>query len=335
MNEGPQRHHHRRRVLLSAAISVVLLLGVIAFTWFHFADARRLADLARRANPAWMVLALGLQLASYICAGAIWQRVVSAAGFRLRVLQLARLAVEKLSVDQLMPSGGFAGNVVVVRALQRLGIPPSVATEALLIDILSYYAAYSLVVLSAFGVLKLHHGVTHWLVMLLIVFGLLLAGIPLGIIWLLNHRDWRPGPRLSRIRSVHRLQETLAGVSPTRVRDPRLLSVATSLNLAVFLLDAATLWAVLMAVGARPGIFTAFAGLAIGSLSGTLSLLPGGIGGFEAGCTATLALLGVPVEAALTGTLLLRGLTLWIPLIPGVLLARRDLSAQSSKPAPT
>jgi uncharacterized membrane protein YbhN (UPF0104 family) len=72
---------------------------------------------------------------------------------------------------------------------------------------------------------------------------------------------------------------------------------------------------------------TAFVALAIATIAGVFSFLPGGVGSFEAGSTATLALLGVPVEAALTGTLLLRGLTLWLPLVPGLVLARGDLSA--------
>ncbi|MCE8002886.1 hypothetical protein [Billgrantia ethanolica] len=38
-----------------------------------------------------------------------------------------------------------------------------------------------------------------------------------------------------------------------------------------------------------------------------------------------LTLLGVPLEAALTATLLLRGMTLWLPMLPGLWFARRAL----------
>jgi magnesium-transporting ATPase (P-type) len=51
-----------------------------------------------------------------------------------------------------------------------------------------------------------------------------------------------------------------------------------------------------------------------------------GLGTFEAACVAMLRTLGVPLEAALTATLLLRGFTLWLPVLPGLLLARRELS---------
>jgi glycosyltransferase 2 family protein len=42
--------------------------------------------------------------------------------------------------------------------------------------------------------------------------------------------------------------------------------------------------------------------------------------------TLMLALLGMPLEAALSATILLRGVTFWLPMVPGVLIARRELS---------
>jgi len=38
-----------------------------------------------------------------------------------------------------------------------------------------------------------------------------------------------------------------------------------------------------------------------------------------------LATLGVPLEAALTATLILRGFTFWLPMLPGLWLARREI----------
>jgi uncharacterized membrane protein YbhN (UPF0104 family) len=53
--------------------------------------------------------------------------------------------------------------------------------------------------------------------------------------------------------------------------------------------------------------------------------MPIGLGTFEAGAVGTLHFLGVSIEAALAGTLLLRGLTFWVPMLPGVWLARREI----------
>ena len=40
-----------------------------------------------------------------------------------------------------------------------------------------------------------------------------------------------------------------------------------------------------------------------------------------------LRLFGVPFEAAVSATLLFRGFTLWLPLLPGGILLRRELKA--------
>jgi uncharacterized membrane protein YbhN (UPF0104 family) len=53
--------------------------------------------------------------------------------------------------------------------------------------------------------------------------------------------------------------------------------------------------------------------------------IPLGLGSFEAVCVSVLGLAGVPVAAGLPATLLLRGFTLWLPMLPGLWLTRREL----------
>jgi hypothetical protein len=56
-----------------------------------------------------------------------------------------------------------------------------------------------------------------------------------------------------------------------------------------------------------------------------LGAVPLGLGSFEATCIATLRLMGVPFEAALSATMLYRGFALWLPLGLGAVLTRRAL----------
>jgi uncharacterized membrane protein YbhN (UPF0104 family) len=93
----------------------------------------------------------------------------------------------------------------------------------------------------------------------------------------------------------------------------------------IFLLDGATLWAALQAIGQSPPLMVAIAAFMVGSITASLGPFPLGLGGFEAACTSMLTLLGVPLEAAFTATFLLRGCTLWLPMLPELWLARREL----------
>lgn len=50
--------------------------------------------------------------------------------------------------------------------------------------------------------------------------------------------------------------------------------------------------------------------------------LPGGMGIFEAASVVTLKLVGVSVPVALVATLFFRGLSFWLPMVPGLIFSR-------------
>jgi uncharacterized protein (TIRG00374 family) len=309
---------------------LLVLIIFIAYVVIHLGDLNRFVKLARQAQPGWLLLALLFQGVTYWCAGMVWNQVVQTKkGHQLPVVALARLAIEKLSIDQLFPTAGLSGSMIVVRAMRRQGLPAAAAMEAIVLDGFTYYISFALTAVLSLFILAFYHHITPVVVQLFGFFTLIISGIPAIIWWAIRHRNWRPPAWLSRFRVVTRGMEDLRHVSPKRVGNPRLLAIATLFHLAIFMLDSATLWTMLQVTGTPASPYTAFAALVIGSMAAAVSFMPGGLGGFEVGCTTTLTLLNIPLEAALTATLLLRGLTLWLPLIPGMILARRELLNKS------
>ena len=100
----------------------------------------------------------------------------------------------------------------------------------------------------------------------------------------------------------------------------------------MFLLDAATLWLVLLAGSSPVEPWAAFVSFITASMIATVGPMPLGLGTFEGGAIAMLHLLGMPVEAALAGTLLLRGLTFWLPMLPGLWLAHNEIRQTARLP---
>src|SRR5581483_8361181 len=154
--------------IIGAALVSLLLFLLVR----HFNEAKQFARVLERAQPEWVAVAVALQIGTYISAGAIWQLVAHAASYRLRVRSLARLAIVKLTVDHLVPTGGMSGNLVVVRAIKRLGLPAWVGMEALLVDIFAHYAAFAVVALATLGILQLYKQVTPVILSLLGLFSL-------------------------------------------------------------------------------------------------------------------------------------------------------------------
>jgi glycosyltransferase 2 family protein len=69
----------------------------------------------------------------------------------------------------------------------------------------------------------------------------------------------------------------------------------------------------------------------LASVVATLSPIPLGLGSFEGTCTGLLHLTGGRLEASLAATLILRGLTLWLPMLPGLWLIRREGTMLAAK----
>ncbi len=310
---------------MTLVLSVIVLISLIVFVYLHVGDARRFIDVLERTEPQWLILVVVLQVNTYVCIGLIWNRILRSAGHRIHLRELTRLSVEKLSIDQLIPAVGISGNIAVYQAMKRLGVPQVLAMEAILINLLGRYIAFAIAAIVAVGLLWAWHDITPVLMGLVVLFAVVLIIVPMVILWMLAHQS-RPLPRwMKKLKPLVATKELVDAVSPQRVYSWPLLSFATVFNLIVFLLDSGTLWAVLHSVGLQSGYLLAYVALVMASVAATLSLLPGGIGGFEAGCVAMLTMMGVPVETALTGTILLRGITLWLPLIPGLLFARKDV----------
>ena len=91
----------------------------------------------------------------------------------------------------------------------------------------------------------------------------------------------------------------------------------------IFLLDAATMWVLIQSLGTTASPGAVFASFMIASVFRTVGIVPGGLGTFEATSVWTLNMLGVSVPVGLAATLLFRGLSFWLPMLPGWWVSRR------------
>jgi uncharacterized membrane protein YbhN (UPF0104 family) len=179
--------------------------------------------------------------------------------------------------------------------------------------------------------LWVHDKATPLMAGLVTIFLLVALAIPCFALWL-RHRGRKPLPAwLEHIHVVRSLLDTVGQAPHDLISDCRLLLQVAGCNGLIFLADGATLWASFHALGLPVAYGTAFIALVMASIVVTLGPVPLGLGTFEATSTATLRLLGVPVEAAFAATMLLRILTLWLPLLPGLILMRSVLKRRPRK----
>jgi uncharacterized membrane protein YbhN (UPF0104 family) len=304
-------------MLLSVVVIVVLRLGEIE----HF------AEIARRAQPLWLAAGAALQALTYVCAAAVWYLVLARAGAPRPLGSLIPLGLAKLFTDQAIPSSGVSGSILVVQSLVHRGVPSSICAAVLLIGLISFYTAYLLAAVASLIILGVHHAIGPAVVAVVAVFSIIAVGVPGGALWL---RPWMTG-RVRRgvehFPGFAALMHAVADAPTSLLRRPRLVAETTILQFAIFALDAATLYVMLLAIGDAAAPTAVFASFVIADVAATIAPIPLGLGAFEAVSLAMLHLLGVGLEAALTATLLLRGFTFWLPMLPGLWLVRRELRA--------
>jgi uncharacterized membrane protein YbhN (UPF0104 family) len=315
-----------------AWLSGVLLLAGLVFVVVHFAEERALAKLLAGAEPIWLLTAALCQALTYLCAATVWQRALVRQGVTGKPFRLVPLGLAKLFTDQALPSAGVSGTLLVVGALARRGVARGIAMTAVLAGVIGYYGAYLLATLGAVAILWLHGELRAVILAPAAVLCLLAAGVPLAIVGLHGRAFPRLRRWLERLPGAQGLSATLRETELSGIFAPRLLFETTALQLAIFALDALTLAAMLRAVGGPVDFGVAFASFVIASVVATLAWIPGGLGSFEGTCVAMLHLHGVSVAAGLAATLLLRGFTFWLPMLPGFALARRELAGTRAGP---
>lgn len=309
----------------------MLILAALLAALLHWGEVRQFGLLLRQSAPGWIAVGVLLQLTTYASVAAGWSAVLRRADTPRRLPSLMRIALGKLFADQVLPSAGMGGNILLVDQLRALGVPKGTAVAALLLSMIGFYAAYAVFALATLVLLWLHHRATPLMAGIVTLFLLVAFTIPALALWLRHRGAMELPARIDSIAFVRKLLETVAQAPAALLRDLRLAATVTACNAMIFLADAGTLFACLYSLNQHVGFGTAFIALIMASVVTTLGPIPLGLGSFEATSVATLHLLGVGLEAAFAATMLLRLLTLWLPLIPGLLMIR---TLGKKRPAP-
>ncbi|HEX6838432.1 MAG TPA: lysylphosphatidylglycerol synthase transmembrane domain-containing protein [Polyangia bacterium] len=308
--------------IIGAGAVAAVVVGAL-----HFSEARQFVHLTERAEPWWMLVALALQAATYSAQGEVLACVSRAGGFPLRLATWYELSVAKLFVDQAVPSVGVSGMVVVARSLEERGVPRTVVAAATVVDIASCYAAYVLGLGVALLLTALRGEATTlivWISSFFILLGIALTATVLG---LSGRPAGRIASRLRRLEPLARMIGFLGEADLGLARKPRLLALATAWQIVILLLDSATVWVLIRALGAHASASGVFASFMISTVFRIIGVLPGGLGTFEASSVLTLKMIGVGLPVALSATLLFRGLSFWLPMLPGMWCSRRAMRA--------
>lgn len=332
LSPTPLRHG---ALWLSWLLGAAILAAVIGVA-LRFADVESFTHLLTGAEPIWLALAFGLQGLTYLAQAEIFRGVLKAGHQHLPLWAATKLSVMKLFVDQALPSSGISGAFAVVVSLVRQGFDKPFALACLVVDLAAYFLAYVLTVGVALVVVIFEGHATLAMVATCMVFVAISLALAIVTPRLAGNADLAARMPGQRFAFVSKGLALLIGADTRLAHDRRLLWQMTALELTIILLDSATLWVLIRGFGVVapvPGVFAAFM---LASVLRSVGVVPGGLGAFEAAAVVSLHWVGVSIPVALSATLLFRGLTFWLPMLPGLWLARAQWqSPQSSAQDPT
>ncbi|MEU5320960.1 lysylphosphatidylglycerol synthase domain-containing protein [Streptomyces sp. NPDC021056] len=288
----------RRRVYWHTALSLVVLVGTVCLAQRHWPVLERGAVGLAVADQGWLLVGGTAAAATWVCAALAQQGAV------VRHLPQGRLVAAQFAAsaaNHLLPAGLGAG-AVNLRFLMRCGLSAGRAATALAVK--GTAAAVVRVVLvvalalACPGVLRLPQ-----------LPGAILVALLAAVVCVAGVLAW---PRCRRA-----LAAVAADIRAVHANPPRAAALWGG-SLAFAALHALVLIAVTQAVALPlPPARVALLYLAASSAAALLPT-PGGLGSLDAALAFALTTAGAPAAAAASAVLGYRLLTVWLPLVPGL-----------------
>jgi uncharacterized protein (TIRG00374 family) len=304
--------------LLKAAI--VLLAAYFTYRFFTHSsfDWSRLAERVKAARAPFVALGIALLLIRY----AIWDwryqlAVKYATGQRLGPVLGFFVLLASAALNLITPTARLLGGMMRARYFARANRRPfSLLYGVVLYDQVAHHGVMSActwitLIAAAFAIDRPGLG---WLLLAALLVSLAALGVwsrrakrqgEHPIVRFLAARAERGEGKLQRLFANG--HEAVA-VFVRLLGVPRLRFQAVAIGVLYFLVNAAGLWVMFLAIGAPVGPFAALAAMTLGTAVGTLSGTPGGVGTTELAMMTSFRLFGVDEVVAAAGTLLYRGL---------------------------
>ena len=318
------------RRLAQTVVLVLLLLGAI---YFLFPKLVGLSDALSRlddADPLWIGIAIGLNVAAYATYIALFKAVVGGDALRFTWLETYEINMAGVAATLLFSAGGAGGVALTYWALRKAGMRRQDVARRMVAFITLHYAFYP-IALIVFGIL-LRTGVMNGkgsvelTIVPAAVAGLLLI---VGVLITLIPPDFER--RLARFAHNERAHQWLrtAGKVPATLGEgfrfalglfahPSRGGLAVIGAAGFWAFSIGVLWASFHAFGVHVPLAVVVQGYFLGMVANLFPLAPAGVGAVDAGMIGAFVLFGFPSETVFPAVLIFRLVSFWMPIPPGI-----------------
>lgn len=334
-------------------VNLITIGALVALVYFIRDDIvstfRNLDDV----NAWWLLLLLPVEFLNYHAQARMYQRLFNIVGNKLSYKYLFTASLELNFVNHVFPSGGVTGlSYFTLRLREGRKLSEGKATFIHVLKIALYFIAFEVILI--FGVFALATmGRVNNLVMLAAgSISTLLVGGTLGFMYIIGSKSRINGFFVGLTRLLNRMIRLVRPRNPEPInvdgarkifndfhesyleirKNYRQLKMPFFYALLADATEIGAVYVVYIAFGEWVNIGAVILAYGIANFAGMVSVLPGGVGIYEALMTTVLAATGIPPALSLPVTIMYRILNTLIQVPPGYYLYHRairrgDLSA--------
>jgi uncharacterized protein (TIRG00374 family) len=337
---------------LIVTVATFILLGLLIYG-LRDEIGGVLNDLGR-VNTWALLLMIPLQILNYDAYVRLYRSTFAILGDKVKYWPMYKLTLELTFVNHSLPSGGVSGISYFSVRMRSQGVSGTKATLAQVIKLLLLFVSFQPLLI--IGVLALAaRGQVNDFVMLIAgsLITMLVIGTIIGIyiiesrsrinnslLFLTRIANSVVGfirPNYKEVISLVKAEKAFNDLHDNYIvlkRNWRELKRPFIYTTIANLTEIATLYVVYLAFGQSVNIGAVILAYAVANFAGLISVLPAGIGIYEALMTGVLAAAGIPASLSIPVTIMYRVLSMGIQLIPGYFFYHKALNeGLAPKPA--
>jgi hypothetical protein len=333
----PNVTSNKRSISIFSILFYVIVFVLVIFGIRYFSTIDHDLKLFKQIRPLWLLVALITQAGTYFFNALVFKILLQVYTprkiFSLR--ELFATSVVVLFFNQTIPSAGWSGKAFFSKQLIQKGVSPEKAISLMFIELMTFYIGMVLIICLLF-VAGLFFNFPRFF-FIIFLYGILAFSV-LGTFMVIASKKkvldyfFRKIKRLKIVRRQLEKYEALIDSSETEgnknllniiFAKKKLFLTAIACTIGVIICDCLTVFALFLGFDIQINFVLVVVGYMLTQIATLVPVLPGALLIFEGGMTFFFSNLGVPLEAAVTVTLLYRCLSFWLPIPLGLFLFKK------------
>lgn len=338
----------RQRRWKTALTTVTL----IALAGLAYAVRHQLLDTVRNlweVNLIVLVFVIPLSLMNHLAQARLYKGLFEILGDRFRLRSLVRLSYELNFINTVFPSGGVSGFSYISYRMKNEGVSTAKATLVQIMRFFLVFVAFQVLLFVGLIALAIGGQANDFIILVAGSLSTLLLISTMGFAYIIGSKSRINGFFTLITRGINRVIKVVRPKHPETINISRVKAVFTELHenylhikrnlsglkkplfyaLVANVTEIASIYTVYIAFGDLVNPGAVILAYAVANFAGLVSVLPGGVGIYEALMTGVLVAGGVPAALSLPVTVMYRVLSMLLQLPPGYFSYQKALHANT------